>query len=765
MIKTHILGYPRIGNNRELKKALEAFWKKDINLKTLEKIGKKIREKNWITQYKTGLSYVNVGDFSYYDQVLNITAMIGAIPKRFNIRENSMINITTLFKMARGCTSKGKPISACEMTKYFDTNYHYIVPELEIHNKFFISNHTIFNEVKDCQKLGLNPKVVLMGPITYLWLAKSYINKLNFLPSLINIYSKILKKLEKQNVEWVQIDEPVLVVELPKLWKDSFEIAYKKLSKTIKKLKIMIATYFGGLGKNIDLVLSLPIHNIHIDIIRTPKNDLELILNKFPTDKLLSIGIINGRNIWKSNLKDILNKATKINNIIKTRMWISSSCSLMHIPISLSKEKKINRTILNWLSFARQKLDEIVILSKLLTSYSVGENEIKYIQDNTKAIESRKLCNIVSSHSVKERIKQLTNNYLQRNHSYYTRKKIQQKQIKLPLFPTTTIGSFPQTNTIRLARRTLKLGKINIEAYEQIMRYQILFITAKQNFYDLDMFVHGEPERNDMVEYFGENLNGFVFTTNGWVQSYGSRCVKPPIIYGDIKRNKPITVRWIKYAQNNSFKPVKGMLTGPVTILQWSFERDDQPKETTCKQIALALRDEVKDLEQSGIKAIQIDEPALREGLPLKKKDYKYYLNWAISCFKIASSIVSDETQIHTHMCYSQFNDIIAYISEMDADVITIETARSNMALLKAFKAFEYKNEIGPGIYDIHTTNIPSVNYMIYLIKKAAKSISIDRIWINPDCGLKTRKWDEVDYSLKNMVKAAYKLRIYLNKN
>ena len=765
MIKTHILGYPRIGNNRELKKALEAFWKKDINLKKLEKIGKKIREKNWITQYKAGLSYVSVGDFSYYDQVLNITAMIGSIPKRFKHRENSMIDITTFFNMARGCTKKGKPISACEMTKFFDTNYHYIVPELEIHNKFYLSNHTIFNEVKDCQKLGLNPKVVLMGPITYLWLAKSYINKLNFLPSLINIYSKILKKLETQKVEWVQIDEPVLVVELPQIWKDSFEIAYKSLSKKIKKLKIMIATYFGGLGNNLDLVLSLPIHNIHFDLIRAPKKDFDLIINKFPIEKILSIGIINGRNIWKANLKNSLKKLTKINNILKNRIWISSSCSLMHIPITLSKETKINIKILNWLSFARQKLDEIVILSKCLTSYSVSENEKKYIKDNTKAIEARKVCNIVTSHSVKERIKKITNKLLQRNHSYLTRKNLQHKKLQLPLFPTTTIGSFPQTNTIRLARKIFKLGKINIEAYEQIMRYQILFITAKQTFYDLDMFVHGEPERNDMVEYFGENLNGFVFTTNGWVQSYGSRCVKPPIIYGDIKRKNAITVRWIKYAQNNSFKPVKGMLTGPVTILQWSFERDDQPKETTCKQIALALRDEVKDLEQAGIKAIQIDEPALREGLPLNKKDYKYYLNWAISCFKISSSIVNDETQIHTHMCYSQFNDIIAYISEMDADVITIETARSNMALLNAFKLFEYPNEIGPGIYDIHTTNIPSVSFMISLIKKAAKSISINRIWINPDCGLKTRKWDEVDCSLKNMVKAAYNLRSYFNKN
>ncbi|CAA3704842.1 5-methyltetrahydropteroyltriglutamate--homocysteine S-methyltransferase [Candidatus Portiera aleyrodidarum] len=756
MIKTHILGYPRIGTNRELKKALESYWKKDINLKTLEKIGKKIRVKNWITQYKAGLSYATVGDFSYYDHILNITAMIGSIPKRFNHIENSIVDINTYFNMARGCTIKGKPISACEMTKFFDTNYHYIVPELEINNKFYLSNNNIFNEVKECQTLGLKPKVVLIGPITYLWLAKSSINKINFLPSLINVYSKILKKLEKQNVEWVQLDEPVLVLELPKIWKDSFEIAYKKLSKKIKKLKIMIATYFGGIGNNIDMVLSLPIHSIHIDTIRAPK-EVDLIIKKFPSDKILSIGIINGRNIWKANLKNILKKLKNINNILINRMWISSSCSLLHIPISLSKEKNINNKILNWLSFARQKLDEIVILSKCINS----ENDNKYIKDNTKAIESRKFCDIVNSNLVKERIKQIKNNYLHRNHSYLTRKNLQNNKLKLPLLPTTTIGSFPQTNIIRLARKNFKIGKLNIESYEQIMRYQILFIIAKQKSYDIDMFVHGEPERNDMVEYFGENLKGFVFTTNGWVQSYGSRCVKPPIIYGDIKRKNPITVRWIKYAQNNSLKPVKGMLTGPVTILHWSFVRDDQHKETTCKQIALALRDEVKDLEKAGIKAIQIDEPALREGLPLNKKDYKYYLNWAISCFKLSSSIVKDETQIHTHMCYSQFNDIIAYISEMDADVITIETARSNMTLLNAFKIFEYPNEIGPGIYDIHTTNIPSIKYMISLIQKAAKSIPIDRIWINPDCGLKTRKWNDVDSSLKNMVKAAYKLRNY----
>ncbi|CAA3708464.1 5-methyltetrahydropteroyltriglutamate--homocysteine methyltransferase [Candidatus Portiera aleyrodidarum] len=761
MIKTHILGFPRIGSNRELKKALESYWKKDIKLKTLEEIGKKIREKNWITQYKAGLSYVSVGDFSFYDHILNMSTMIGLIPKRFKHSKNSMVDITTYFNMARGCTIKGNTISACEMTKFFDTNYHYIVPELEITNKFYLSNNNVFNEVKECQTLGLKPKVVLFGPITFLWLAKSSVNKLNFLPSLINVFSKILKKLEKQNVEWVQIDEPVLVVELPQIWKDSFELAYKKISKTIKKLKLMIATYFGGIGKNIDLVLSLPIKNIHLDLVRAPK-EIDFIIKNFPNNKILSIGIINGRNIWKANLKNNLKKLKSINKFLKNRMWISSSCSFIHIPITLSKEKKITKKILNWLSFARQKLDEIVVLSKCINS--ICETDNNYIKDNTKAIESRKVCHIVNSNFVKDRIKQIKTNYLQRNHSYLIRKQLQHKKLQLPLFPTTTIGSFPQTNIIRLARKNLKIGKLNIEAYEQIMRYQILFITAKQTIYDLDLFVHGEPERNDMVEYFGENLKGFVFTINGWVQSYGSRCVKPPIIYGDIKRKKPITVKWIKYAQNNSLKPVKGMLTGPVTILQWSFERDDQSKETTCKQIALALRDEVKDLEKAGIKAIQIDEPALREGLPLNKKDFKYYLNWAISCFKISSSIVKDETQVHTHMCYSQFNDIIAYISEMDADVITIETARSNMTLLNAFKLFEYPNEIGPGIYDIHTTNIPNIKYMINLIQKAAKSISKDRIWINPDCGLKTRKWEEVDSSLKNMVKAAYKLRNYFNK-
>ncbi|CEI58577.1 5-methyltetrahydropteroyltriglutamate--homocysteine S-methyltransferase [Candidatus Portiera aleyrodidarum] len=759
MIKTHILGYPRIGTNRELKIALESYWKNEIDLKTLEKIGKKIRVKNWITQYKAGLSYVTVGDFSYYDHVLNLTAMIGSIPKRFNHLEKSLVDINTYFHMARGCTRKGNPIYACEMTKFFDTNYHYIVPELEINKDFYLSNNNLFNEVKECQNLGLKPKVVLIGPLTYLWLAKSSINKLNFLPSLINVYSKILKKLEKQNVEWVQLDEPILVLEIPKIWKDSFERAYKNLSKKIKKLKIMIASYFGGLGKNLDMVLSLPIKNIHIDVVRAPQ-ELNLIVEKFPNDKILSIGIIDGRNIWKANLKKILKKLKKINIVLKNRIWISSSCSLLHIPIDLNKEKNINKKILNWLSFAKQKIDEIVILSKCINNDLKNE---KYIKDYTKAIESRKKCYMVNSKSVKERIKKIKKNYLIRNKSYLQRKFLQNKKLNLPLLPTTTIGSFPQTKIIRLARKKFKIGKISIETYEQIMRYQILFIIAKQKSYGIDMLVHGEPERNDMVEYFGENLKGFLFTNNGWVQSYGSRCVKPPIIFGDVERKNQITVRWIKYAQSISLKPVKGMLTGPVTILQWSFVRDDQPKEITCKQIALALRDEVKDLEKLGIKAIQIDEPALREGLPLNKKYYKYYLNWAISCFKISSSVVKDETQIHTHMCYSQFNDIIAFISEMDADVITIETARSNMTLLNAFKFFEYPNDIGPGIYDIHTRNVPSIEDMIFLIKKAAKSIPIDRIWVNPDCGLKTRKWKEVDYSLNNMVKAAYELRKIFN--
>lgn len=756
-ICTHILGFPRIGSNRELKKAVESYWKSEISQNQLEDIGKKIREANWKIQYDSKMDFITVGDFSWYDNILDTSALFGVIPKRFK-EENQKINLDTIFCMARGQAPNTQNAAACEMTKWFNTNYHYIVPEFMKGQEFKLSTNTLFEQVEHAISLGYRVKPILVGPLTYLWLGKvkgNDFNKLEILKNLLPVYNEIFYQLKLRNIKWLQLDEPILALELPDEWKEAYLDAYKKLD--FNNINILLTTYFGSVQDNLDIINKLPIQGLHVDLCSAPEQ-IESIINIFSNKKILSVGVINGRNIWKSDIYKITSNLKHLKNLFKDNLWIGSSCSLLHSPVDLDNEKNLDNEIKNWLSFAKQKTFEIKLISDVLCDIE-NPNTYKLLMENYQTLQSRYQSNKVNNPLVKKRISEITASFSQRKSNYKERSIKQRNLFKLPLFPTTTIGSFPQTQNIRVIRNNLRAGKIENDTYIKEIKKHIADCILKQESLDLDVLVHGEIERNDMVEYFGELLDGFAFTSNGWVQSYGSRCVKPPIIYGDVSRTKPMTIEWAKYSQSLTKRPVKGMLTGPVTILSWSFVRDDQPPKETALQIALALRDEVIDLEKSGIKIIQIDEPAFREALPLQKKEWQQYLNWAVNCFRISASGVSDDTQIHTHMCYSEFNDIIQSIANLDADVITIECSRSDMELLQAFENFSYPNGIGPGVYDIHSPSIPDTKFIINQLEKARKFIPDDRLWINPDCGLKTRNWSEVEKALKNMTEAAKELR------
>ncbi len=757
MALAHVLGYPRIGANRELKKAVEAYWKGDIDQAALEESGKALRAAHWQASRDAGLDLVTVGDFAFYDQVLNVSALLGAVPPRFGAVEGE-VDLDTTFRMARGRAPTGEPAAACEMTKYFDTNYHYLVPELHTDQRFRVASTRLFDEVAEAQAEGHPVKVALLGPISWLWLAKeksAELDRLTLLDALLPVYGEILERLAAQGVEWVQLDEPALVQDLPRDWRQAFEAAYNKLQSA--RVKLLVATYFGALGDNLGLAAGLPVAGLHIDTVRAPEQ-LDAVLDRLPTYKVLSIGAIDGRNIWRADLAALRERLQVARARLGERLWISASCSLLHVPVDLEAETDLDTELKSWLAFARQKLDEIVTLSHLLDGRAAPEDTAR-LDAATQALEARRNSPRIHKPAVGERLSGVSATDADRPSPYGARAKAQLRHLDLPLFPTTTIGSFPQTQDIRAARRAFKNGELGRDAYEARMREEIVHAVERQDALDIDVPVHGEPERNDMVEYFGELLDGFAFTRFGWVQSYGSRCVKPPVIFGDVSRPGPMTVRWSEYAQSLTDKPMKGMLTGPVTILQWSFVRDDQPRDATCRQIALSLRDEVADLEAAGIKIIQIDEPALREGLPLRQGEWQRYLDWAVESFKLSAAVARDETQIHTHMCYSEFNDIIAAIAALDADVITIETSRSDMELLDAFQDFAYPNEIGPGVYDIHSPNIPEVEWMVQLMEKAAEKIPAERLWVNPDCGLKTRGWAEVEPALANMVDAAKALR------
>lgn len=764
---TNNLGYPRIGSHRELKKACEQYWSGKTTQRELLQVGKQIRLHNWQLQKSAGIDLIPSNDFSFYDQVLDMSLTVGAIPSVYNQiildRENTELDL--YFGMARGYQQKGLDITAMEMTKWFDTNYHYIVPEFYKNQQFTFFSRKVVDEFYEAKQAGMLTKPVLIGPISYLLLGKEKeagFHRIELLENLLPVYFEILNELKNNGVEWVQFDEPFLALDLSDKEKKYFKSVYKQIRSKFPGIQILVASYFEGLGDNIDLACSLPVDALHIDLVKDPAQ-LNDVLVSLPDTTKLSLGVVDGRNIWKNDYASSLAQIQQVvDKIGDERVLVAASCSLLHSPCDL--ELETNDSILvpeikQWLAFAKQKVYEIVSLKKLATE-TADEGLKKEFMNNQHATNSRKTSSLIHDRAVKEREKRVESTEFQRASRFDIRKEKQREVLNLPLFPTTTIGSFPQTRDIRAQRALFKKGHINLEEYERALKLETEKAIRWQDEIDLDVLVHGEFERNDMVEYFGEQLNGFVFTKNGWVQSYGSRCVKPPIIYGDISRQKPMTIAWTQYAQNLTNKLVKGMLTGPVTILQWSFVRDDQPRSATCNQIALAIRDEVEDLEAAGIKVIQIDEPAIREGLPLRKSKWQAYLHWAIKAFRIASTGVKDETQIHTHMCYSEFNDIIQHIAEMDADVITIECSRSKMELLDAFISFAYPQQIGPGVYDIHSPRIPLKEEMVGLLTRASEVIPSDQIWVNPDCGLKTRNWEETQKALVEMVGAAKSMRL-----
>jgi 5-methyltetrahydropteroyltriglutamate--homocysteine methyltransferase len=751
MAITHNLGFPRIGARRELKQALEAYWSGAINQAALREAGRRLRETHWRQQMGAGIDLIPVGDFAYYDQMLNMTALLGALPPRFGF---ARADLDAYFALARG-TDTQPPL---EMTKWFDTNYHYLVPEFRQDTVFTLDKRWLLDEIEEAQALPLRVKAVLIGPLTYLYLGKEKepgFNRLELLPRLLAAYQALLGALKSQGVQWVQLDEPALALDLPAAWLEALTQAYAELAGAGAP-QILLATYFGSVGEHAERLKALPVAGLHIDAARAPEQ-IELFLNDYPADKILSIGIVDGRNIWRADLDSALKNLTPAKALLSERLWIAPSCSLLHVPLDTSLETALDEEIKPWLAFAAQKLEEIAILDKGLR---LGQASIAAaLADCRQALRDRAASPSVRRAEVQEVLSRVAAQDYQRASPFPARIALQRERLRLPLFPTTTIGSFPQTAEIRAARSAFKRGELSEAEYQEKMRAEIRLAIRRQEEIGLDLLVHGEAERNDMVEYFGEQMAGFAFTQEGWVQSYGSRCVKPPIIYGDVASTRPLTTDWIGYAQSLTGKPVKGMLTGPVTLLQWSFARDDQPRSTTALQIALALRAEVAGLEQAGIAAIQIDEPAFREGLPLKRAHWDAYLAWAVDAFRLCSSGARDDTQIHTHMCYSEFNDILPAIAALDADVITVETSRSDMELLDAFQAFQYPNDIGPGVYDIHSPRIPQADEMLRLLHRARQVTPPERLWVNPDCGLKTRQWPEVEAALRNMVAAAKRLR------
>ncbi|MEA1605226.1 5-methyltetrahydropteroyltriglutamate--homocysteine S-methyltransferase [Pseudomonas spirodelae] len=766
MALSHSLGFPRIGRDRELKKALEAYWQGGLDEAGLQAVGRELRAAHWQVQKAAGLDLLPVGDFAWYDHVLSHSLTFGVIPERFRPADGKP-TLETLFAMARGAVASKSGNSCCagahaqEMTKWFDTNYHYLVPEFTADQQFQLSWTQLFDEVEQAHALGHTIKPVLIGPLTYLWLGKAKggeFDRLDLLERLLPVYGEILQRLAAQGVEWVQIDEPILALDLPQDWKNAFERAYNLLHR--EPGKRLIATYFGGLEDNLGLAASLPVDGLHIDLVRAPEQ-FPTILDRLPAYKVLSLGVVNGRNVWRTDLQAVLEILQQAQERLGERLWVAPSCSLLHSPVDLNREDKLDDELKSWLAFAVQKCEEVALLTKALNDPQNAEVQAALAASN--AVQaSRAQSPRIHKPAVQARLAAITAADSQRQSPFVQRIEQQRERLQLPAFPTTTIGSFPQTAAIRLARQEFKAGKLSAADYTEAMHSEIRHAVEVQENLGLDVLVHGEAERNDMVEYFAEQLDGYAFTRFGWVQSYGSRCVKPAVIYGDLSRPKAMTVAWIGYAQTLTQKVMKGMLTGPVTMLMWSFARDDISREQQARQLALAIRDEVVDLETAGIKIIQIDEAAFREGLPLRNAQWQGYLNWATEAFRLCASGVRDETQIHTHMCYSEFNDVIESIAAMDADVITIETSRSDMELLQAFEAFAYPNDIGPGVYDIHSPRVPDTAEMANLLRKAAQRIPVERLWVNPDCGLKTRAWPETEAALVNMVAAARQLRTEL---
>ncbi|WLT02524.1 5-methyltetrahydropteroyltriglutamate--homocysteine S-methyltransferase [Snodgrassella alvi] len=751
----HLSGYPRVGAKRELKFAVEAFWKGAKSEAELRQTAADIRQKNWATQIAAGADLLPVGDFSYYDHVLDTLCALGAIPARFGF-DADKLTLSQYFELARGNASQ----VAMEMTKWFDTNYHYIVPEWHQNTSFKANAASLIAQIEEAKATGHDIKPTLVGPLTLLWLGKEKDaghNRLELLPRLLPEYQKLLRELANAGVDWIQIDEPILAVDIAREWLDAFAPTYQELA--ITGTRIIIGTYFGSVVEHINLLKNLPVNGVHIDCVRAPEQLAEFA-NAWPENKVLSVGLIDGRNVWRANLREVIELLAPVATQLGNNLWIAPSCSLLHSPQDLSVEEKLNPEIKNWLAFAAQKLQELGIIKQALAHGKDSVQEALAASDAAAA--GRKTSKLIHNDKVAQRVASLREHADQRHSPFAQRIEKQQQWMNLPLLPTTTIGSFPQTQEIRQARAAFKKGELSAADYEAAMKKDIAYCVEQQEQLDIDVLVHGEAERNDMVEYFGEQLDGYCFTQYGWVQSYGSRCVKPPIIFGDVARPKAMTVAWSSYAQSLTKRPMKGMLTGPVTMMKWSFVRNDVPLSLVCKQIALALNDEVLDLEKAGIRVIQIDEPAIREALPLKRAQWDEYLAWACESFRLTSTDADDSTQIHTHMCYSEFNDILPAIASMDADVITIETSRSDMELLDAFVKFSYPNDIGPGVYDIHSPRVPTEAEVEHLLRKALKVIDQRRLWVNPDCGLKTRGWPETKAALEVMVNVTKKLRAEL---
>lgn len=760
MAQAHILGYPRIGARRELKWALERYWRGEIPAADLEAVGAELSRRHWILQRDAGLDRVAVGDFSFYDQVLDLSALLGVVPARFG-PVTGEVDFDTYFRMARGRGAAGPEAAACELTKWFDTNYHYLVPEFAPDQGFQVSPRRLLAQVAEARSLGLEAKPVLLGPLSYLWLGRpedTRRDRLELLAPLVAAYRELLHALGGAGVQWLQLDEPILTLELPGAWLNAFESAYHDLQAS--PVKLLLATYFGSLAENTSTAARLPVAGLHVDLARAPEQ-LIPVCDWINGHKVLSLGVVDGRNVWRTDLEAVLDSVEPLAAELGDRLWLASSCSLLHCPQDLEAESRLDPVLRSALAFARQKLEELGLLKRAL-------NEGRGAVAGALAAQARALTRLRAGGRPQgpapedrqgDRQGRLRTGGERRATPFTRRRQVQARRLGLPLLPTTTIGSFPQGQTLRALRRDRRAGLVDEARYDECLRAEISSAIRRQEALGLDVLVHGEAERSDMVEYFAERLAGFAVTAQGWVQSYGSRCVRPPVIHADVARPRPMTVAWWSYAQSLTRRPVKAMLTGPLTLLQWSYVREDLPREAVCRQLAEALGEEVLDLEAAGAAVIQIDEPALREGLPLRRSRWAAYLAWAAACFRRASARVRDETQIHTHMCYSDFNDIIRAVADLDADVITIETARSQMALLDAFADYRYPNDIGPGVYDIHSPRVPTVEEMAGLLREAARRLPPERLWVNPDCGLKTRDWPEVETALARMVEAARRVR------
>ena len=764
------LGMPRIGPRRELKRAVEGYWSGRVDAAELARVAQQRRADAWQTQRSAGIESIPSNDFSLYDQVLDTCCLVGAIPERFGWTGDT-VDLETYFAMARGTERDGAAVPPLEMTKWFDTNYHYLVPELGPDTRFRRASDKPVAELTEALALGITTRPVLVGPVTFLLLAAGTepgFAPLDLLPRLLPVYAEVLAALAGAGADWVQLDEPCLVTDLDAAVHDALRTAYRALAAA-SDARLLLATYLGDLGANADLAAELPVDGLHVDLVRAP-DQLGPVLDRLTgapdgrdgrDGRVLSLGVVDGHNVWRTDLDRVLEQVAEAERRLGDRLWIGPSCSLQHVPHDLELEDSLDPTVKGWLAFARQKLEEVSTLTAALETGGTAADPrlAERLAANRRAVESRRVAQAEAPDRVRRRAASVTAALAHRSSPYAVRAEVQQHALGLPPLPTTTIGSFPQTAEIRQARRRHDAGELGDDDYRAFCRREIEQTVRAQEELGLDVLVHGEAERNDMVQYFGERLSGFVTTADGWVQSYGTRCVRPPILFGDVERPAPMTVEWARFAQGLTDRPVKGMLTGPVTILQWSFVRDDQRREETCRQIALAIRDEVVDLEAAGIGVIQVDEPALREGLPLRAAGRKDYLDWATECFRLATSGVGDATQVHTHMCYAEFGDIIDAIVALDADVISIEAARSAMAVLDDLAAVRYPAGVGPGVYDIHSPLVPAPEDVVALLDRATAALPAGQLWVNPDCGLKTRRWDEVRPALAAMVAAAHTAR------